>query len=154
MRLTNKKKFVAVIIIFSCILLLGGWNKKKVELITDGKLIDLEKAIEMARIGVDETGQEEATEQQNESDNTGEEQKKTTNNRTKTTISIVVRGTQISFNGTTCKVEEISKMTRQSCTSDDKVRLLDDYAEAHVYHEVDDILKNLSESIGFEYDVQ
>lgn len=153
MRLTNKKKLIMAIIMLSCILLLGGWGKQKVELLTDGKLIDLEKAIDMAQPGVDEKSQEEeATEQQEEPANTEEDQE--TTDSQKKTITIVIRGSQISFNGTTCKVEEISKMTKQSCTSSDRVKLMDDFAEAHVYHKVDEILNELSQSIGFEYDAQ
>lgn len=153
MRLTNKKKLIVAIIILSCTLLIGGWGKQKVELLTDGKLIDLEKAIEMAQPGVDEKSQkEEVAEQQEEPVNTEEDQKTTDLN--KKTITVVVRGSQISFNGTTCKVEEISKMTKQSCTASDRVKLMDDFAEAHVYHKVDEILNGLSQSIGFEYDAQ
>ena len=154
MKLTNKKKIVTLFMLFSTVLVLGGWGKKKIELMTNDKLIDLEKAIVMAPLG--------STEKKPKSDDTKNKEAKTKKAQstqaarsvTIKTVKIQIRGTKITIDGAECAEDDLEKQIRSKCTSSDKVKLLDNYAEAHVYHEVDNILSELSESIGFEYDAE
>lgn len=156
MRSTNKRKTIVLLVLISALLVLGGWGKKKIELTASGRLIDLEKAIEWATPGTaDKKANDEKQDQKTkETDKTQSDKTTQNNSETAKTFKVRIHGTRVSLNGTECKVEELNGLVKQKCTANDKVKLLDDYAEAHVYHEVDDILNNLSESIGFEYDAE
>ena len=48
-----KEKFKLFILMFFFLLFLCGWGKKKVELLNDKKLIDLNVAIEICKPGAD-----------------------------------------------------------------------------------------------------
>ena len=156
MRLTNKRKTIVLLVLISALLVLGGWGKKKIELMTSGRLIDLEKAIEWTTPGTADkkTNTKEQEQKTEEADTTKLDETAQNYSETAQNFKVRIHGTRVSFNGTECSVEELNGLVKQKCTANDKVKLLDDYAEAHVYHEVDDILKNLSESIGFEYDAE
>lgn len=155
MRLKNNKKLITVVILFSSLLILGGWGKKKIDLMTDGKLINLDKAIVMAQLGTEET-------EQNTDSNQEKMKEKNEQDQATVDVSVVssktykirIHGTRIALNGSECKKEELASLIREKCQPGDSVRLLDDYAEAHVYHEVEDILTELSKSIGFKYDAE
>ena len=155
MRLKNEKKLITVVILVSVLLILDGWGKKKIDLMTDGKLINLDKAIVMAQLGTEEKNQ-------NTDSNKKDVEEESEQDQATVDVSVVssrtykirIHGTRIALNGTECKKEELASLIREKCQPGDSVRLLDDYAEAHVYHEVEDILTELSKSIGFKYDAE
>ena len=114
----------------------------------DGKLIDLEKAIENASIGAEQTDQEENSAQDDE------EKNEITVPDASRTFIVTIHGKQILINGNECSKDKLPKLVTESCTSGDRLSLIDDYAEAHIYHEVDGILEGLSNRIGYVYEAE
>lgn len=152
MRLMNKKKQIAVFIILALLMVIGGWGKKKIELMTDGKLIDLEKAIPMSHIGDESANADNQTSGAEDA-----EQHKSTfevSAVSTKTYKIRIHGTSIFFEGNECSIDELSKQLNAVCVTGDKIKLLDDYAETHIYHEVEDILKEKSDAIGIYYEAE
>ncbi|WP_029322015.1 hypothetical protein [Butyrivibrio sp. AE3004] len=165
MKQTNKRRLGLTILSVLCAFLICGFGKKSVELTKDN-LIDLDKAIEISVLGVEETGKtkEKDTVKEKTTDSSKEksgEAKKanevaTANNGGKknVTIKVRIRDREIFVNGedTAISVDELSKKIKQIYTGGEKVRLIDDYAEAHIYREADEILRGLSSEMGFKYD--
>ena len=142
----NKKTIIPVILILAaCILLLAGFARKKsVDLLKDN-LIDLDKAIELAEWGSEDNGQK---------DGEIKDGKPVADTDTKivSTIKVRVYGKEVFIDGEKCELSDVKKTLRAKFRVGNKVRLIDDYAEAHVYRDVDKAITDLSKTLGFEYD--
>ena len=131
----QKKKIIFAALVFAAALLIG-WKVKPVELIDNKLLIDLDTAIVEP-----DWGQE---------GNPGESAQKP-NPEEGDSIFISVRGEEISLNGE--KVKDASVL--QSYLSvrlkeNNAVVLEDNYAEAHVYKEVYNLLVTMQTTARFE----
>lgn len=165
MRQMNKKRIGITIFSLLCASFIGGFGKKSVEL-TQNNLIDIDKAIEISVLGVEETAKTEKKDTQKEksSDSSKDKSDKSkqsnpvnpTDNGEKqvVTIKVRIRNREVFVHGEDVAIstDELSTKIKQIYTGDEKVRLIDDYAEAHIYREVDEILRRLSSEMGFKYE--
>lgn len=139
-------------------LLLVGWEKKKsVDLLADG-LINLNRAIEIAKWGVNsvsnnKTENNKSTEEKKKkvvSDNSidvGEKKEKE-----KETVTVTISGKKIYCVGKECSEDDLKGHLVEKHDVIGKIELKDDYAEAHVYHRVDDFLTEFCKEQEYEYD--
>lgn len=141
-----KQKRKVIIAAFICAAaLLIGWKIKPVELIDDKLLIDLDTAIVEAGWGQEgnPTDEPDDTKTENgdkDSDNTGITVKP--NPDEKSTVTVSVRGEDITMDGVAVK-DAAALRTRLSLLmeSGSTVVLEDNYAEAHVYKDVFQVLE-------------
>lgn len=147
------KKKLKWIVLFSLLLVfLGGWGKKSVELLNDKKLIDLNEALQICMPGADSPDDDINTENEREPENTEIPDNPTDAKDDKKIIVISVRERIVTYGSTekleVVKLEErLRKDYRQGMT----VRLVDDFAEAHVYKKVIAVLEQLEEETGLKY---
>ena len=150
MRWTKLRKIVIISFFMMSGILLVGFGKKKVDLLVKN-LIDLDKAIEVAE-WPDDPIEDDPT----EDDSTEDEDEPVSTDSTRLnyqlTINVRIRGKKIYIDGNECAIDELEKRVKDKVSGSTKVRLSDDYAEAHIYREVNDILSRLSDTLGFEYD--
>lgn len=134
-----KKRLLFVIMLLSSVLILSAWGE--VELLDDGKLIDLDKAIQFSMPGADIP--------HSQSDVPDVPDDDTPQNRV---IVISIRGTTITYNGSVFKGNvTFEQLLRRDNGENVRFELVDDFAEAHVYKGILKILKKLHEEIGLEY---
>ena len=134
-----KKRLLFVIMLLSSVLILSAWGE--VELLDDGKLIDLDKAIEFSMPGADIPHPDVPDPQPDVPD--------PHQNRV---IVISIRGTTITYNGSVFKGNvTFEQLLRRDNGENVRFELVDDFAEAHVYKGILKILKKLHEEIGLEY---
>ena len=151
MKWIKYKKAAAIffLIMFSFSLAGFSWGKKSVDLLKKN-LIDLDKAIEAARWGTDEKNAD------SEKDKTDKDSSKTgsaSNNKSYvSTIKVRIYGKKIFIDGEECNKEDIEKKIKEKYSGNQKLIIIDDYAEAHVYRAVDELLVRLSDAMGFEYE--
>ncbi len=124
-----------------------GWGKKSVDLLKKD-LLDLDKAIDAANWGIEDNPQA-ADESNTETEDNSSVSK---NNSFGETIKVRINGERIFVDGEETGKGELEKKIKTNYSGREKVRLFDDYAEAHIYKEVNGILTGLSNSMGFEYD--
>lgn len=141
-----KKRLLFVIMLLSSVLILSAWGE--VELLDDGKLIDLDKAIEFSMPGADIPHSQ--SDVPDVPDDPGEpDRPDTPQNRV---IVISIRGTTITYNGSVFKGNvTFEQLLRRDNGENVRFELVDDFAEAHVYKGILKILKKLHEEIGLEY---
>ena len=128
-------------VVFVC-----AWGTKPIELLDDKKLIDLDKAIEFAKPGADSLFPIEST-------------AVTTSVHTTTTkpvpkekkIYINVSSENITYDGKECKFNELEEKLRKNNDKNTTFILNDDFAEAHVYKKVLNLLKDLNNEIVLNY---
>lgn len=156
-----KKKGGMLLLFLLSVFMLAGWGKKEVRLLNSNKLIDLNKAIELAKPGgsagdAEEPSDKEASDAADESedvnDKTGEETA-----ASKRDIVIRVRGEDIYYACGTDDPEVISaaqleNRIRLDHSAGSRLTLYDDFAEAHVYKDVRKVLADLKSSIGLNYE--
>lgn len=122
------KKFLISVLLFMTLCLLAGFGSKPIELLDKGRLIDLDKAIQNA----------ENLDDQNKIEEVDTMEKK------KETYKIIVRGETILFEDRECKnTEELKKLITLLSSEKSGISLLDDYAEAHIYREVLEVIKEV-----------
>lgn len=150
------KRFLTIVLCLSLVLLLCAWGTKKVELLDNYKLIDLEKAIEFAKPGADSVTDTEGEnsgnpDSENENGNTPEVPVKDR------IIVISIRDEIITYNGSVYKEEilENTEAFENMLIRDNKdkteFKLVDDFAEAHVYKCVLEILKKLHAEANLKF---
>ena len=145
----KKAAAIFILIIFSFSLAGFSWGKKSVDLLKKN-LIDLDKAIEAASWGTDEKKAD--TEKENKDKDSSETGSASNNKSYVTTIKVRIYGKKIFIDGEECTKEEVEKKIKAKYTGNQKLTIIDDYAEAHVYRDVDELLVRLSDSMGFEYE--
>lgn len=124
-----------------------GWGKQPVELLNDNPpLIDLNAAIKEADFGQNgNTGSETGDPSKDHQGEDGNTQQGEAHH----TFEIFVRDEDITFEKLIIrKVDTLKRKLEQECQVGDTVKLIDDYAEAHRYREVWDMLKPLAEERG------
>ena len=165
-----KRKRKLLLLVAVSLLVLAGWGQKKVELLNDKKLIDLSAAIGKCLIGAEELTKDEG-------DNTKDPENPTvtpaanpsptvtpkvtpkitvTSAPTRVplprTIEIRIRDQKVIYNyvewpALAILTEQLQKDHDERTT----FRLIDDYAEAHVFRQMLGILEELENEIGLNF---
>lgn len=146
MRNRSRRHFTILIVAFG-MLLLVGFGKKSVELLNNSLLVDLDSAIVLSPIGTE--GNEDASnlESAPETEDTGA----IAPIKAKTLV-ITIRDTQIKYGKTVVSdASRLKELLVEDIQKGDSVRLVDDYAEAHVYRDVLGLLEEMSGNEGFTY---
>ena len=167
-----KRKRVLFLLAIDVLLVLAGWGQKKVELLSDKKLIDLSAAIGNCKLGADDMVQDIGKETPNPSATpvpmTSVTPKPTAKPTPKVTVTpaptrvplprtmdIRVRDQKVSYNyvewpDLAILKEQIQKDFDERTT----FRLVDDYAEAHTFRRMLGILSDLEAEIGLKYTIE
>lgn len=149
-----KKKTGLLILLIVVFLIMVGFGKKEVSLLHTSEIIDLKKAIELARPGGDEGEQNDTTAKDNtesgDSDSIEEPEQQMPSD-----IKIIVSGKTINVDGRTVRdADEIEGIVRQTFKTDITYELIDNYAESHIYKEVMAVLERLKTEIGIHYTME
>lgn len=153
----NKKIKLLLVVCFSMFLLVG-WGDKKIELLDNNRLINLDKAIEYAKPGgswekndytSDSTEIDKKTEQNvvQEQDASQEDIDVGDSN----IKYIKVSGESISYCGTNISLDKLYDFILRDKGDEICFVLTDDWAEAHVYRDVKAVLVEAKESVGISY---
>lgn len=158
-----KKKTCVLLFVAITMFVLVGWGKKEVRLLDSSKLIDLNAAIGLAKPG-GTAGDTEESSKSSESDIVEKDEKSDGENHAAhdnidviaKDIVIRIRGEQISytcgsFNRSNISDLQLETRIRQDYMPGAHVTLMDDFAEAHVYKSVCDILDELNRDMGLTY---
>lgn len=139
--------------------ILVGWKIKPVELLDNKPLIDLNSAIQEPSWGkegstdnnLDETPQEENISEISDSEAANTVQPVA---EEKEYLVVTIHGEEILLNGGIVKdIQVLRDRLLQQYSENMIVSLEDDYAEAHLYKEVRDMLKQLEQEVdSFKYD--
>lgn len=131
-----KRKVRLLAFLFLSLLFLVGWGKKEVELLDDKPLIDLNKALGICLPGSDASSDETTSD-------SGKESK---------TIIIHIRDRKVTYDSVLWEdLNKLDHRIRQDYADHASFRLIDDYAESHVYKKVKNILSELESEIGLVY---
>jgi len=152
------KKGLLVAMLLTSTVLLAGWGKKSVELLNKAKLIDLGLAIVPAAYGQEgNTANEEGEKNGEDSSQVSDEDKNQTQQPDKlgqkdANHTIAVRDERILYNGKVCKdVAALKSVLVRNYKAKDYVYVIDDFAEAHVYRQILDMLEGLASSMQLMY---
>lgn len=147
-----KKKYRIPMLMIVSLLFLVGWGKKQVELLNDKKLIDLNAAMGICMPGADtpdhnandqESEERRSQETQTGTDSAGDEEK---------IIVIRVRGEKVTYDSVQLTgLDSLKNRIRRDCGDKVSFRLMDDFAEAHVYKEILKMLSELKSETGLTY---
>ena len=153
-----RKKTQILIFIMMSFLILSGWGKKEVKLLDSSKLIDLSVAIDLAKPGGMTGDSNEGGEADLESDGNAESVTNFSNhdNIRPKEIIIHVIGENITYtrgNNSLVNVTiiQLQSKLRSDYSPDVQVILRDDYAEAHVYRRVRDVLTEMKNEMGLSF---
>lgn len=161
-----KRKFKFLAVLFFSLLFLFGFGKKSVELLSDKKLIDLNAAIQICMPGADASDKENGDKTQNTVRPTVTPKptaKPTTTPRPTATpkpttkpkprsVIINVRGCNVTCGSQEWKdMDALKERIAGEANSNVTFRLVDDFAEAHVYRKVIAILEELDKELGINY---
>lgn len=167
-----KRKYKWLLLVFLSLLVLVGWGKKNVELLSSKKLIDLDAAIQICMPGADSSEQEngDKTEKPMTSTVTPKPTAKPTSTPKPTAtprptatpkpteapkpraIVISVRDRQVTYAST--GLEDLDILKERILQDNDALvtfRLVDDFAEAHVYRKIIGVLEELEAEAGIRY---
>lgn len=150
-----KKKFWLPMIMIFFLMFLVGWGKKKIELLNDKKLIDLNAAIGICMPGADapdhnpnpnDKEQEGKVSQELQTDSAGNEQR---------TIVIRIRGQKVIYDSAQLtSLDSLKDRIRQDYHDKVLFRVKEDFAEAHVYKDILKILSELESETGLTYTIE
>ena len=146
-----KKKVRLVAILVFALLFLVGWGKQSVKLLDDKKLIDLDAAIQACLHGASMSEGEENVDNPNAPENTQAPTDPKEEIDQERTIVISVRDQGITYDEEEIELSKLEYQIRQEYHDKVTVRLVEDFAEAHVYRKIRAILSKLEEEIGLEY---
>ncbi len=153
-----KKRFRVVLYIVLTMFILVGWGIKEVRLLDSSKLIDLNKAIALAKPGGSFGDSKEDSRTASENENEDGKQAEAHNNIDGVAKDIVirVRDKQIYYSSGNGKEVSVSDTQLESRIRMDfvdgiEVTLVDDYAESHVYKSVREVLNNLKNDMNLTY---
>ncbi len=164
----NKKTTIIIVTLFIAFASFAVGFGKGPAVLNIQNLIDLDKAVETALLGVDTIGEEDGQiESQDVEEKTDEEQDQieeteqgqsnetleTSKEKTVTKLVVVIHGKEIQMNKRPfSSAEELLLYIKQEYKSPISIYLMEDYAEAHVFHEVDKTLRNFCDEAGYDYD--
>lgn len=156
-----KRKIRLTLLVLLSLLVLAGFGKKSVELLSDKKLIDLNAAIALCLPGADSlepenNGKQEEVQNPEEPTATPKPTVAPTMIPESTgkarTIVISVRERVISFGlDKSITLVTLEERIRKNHKNGVDFQLVDDYAEAHVYREIIEMLEKLEAEIGVSY---
>ncbi len=143
-----KKKIRLVAVLALALLFLVGWGKQSVKLLNDSKLIDLEAALQVCLNGSSMSEGDENTENPDAPVST----QAPTDPDEERTIIISVRDRVIIYDaGEEVPLNKLEARIRQDYGKKVTFLLVEDYAEAHVYRQIQAILSKLNHEMGLEY---
>lgn len=145
----QKKKGCLLLALCLMTVFVVAWKLKPVELIDDKLLIDLDQTIQEA-----DFGQEDSSDDSEVPDDRGDDGTPdiapTAEPETMEEITIVIRGEKTKINNVTMhNLSTVEKLLDTKCSRETRVYLTDDYAEAHVYRNVYELLKKKQLEIPF-----
>lgn len=146
-----KEKFKLFILMFFFLLFLCGWGKKKVELLNDKKLIDLNIAIEICKPGADGLDNQINTDNDNETEDTKLQNDKDNIEDHQKIVIISIENQIITYNSVEYTVDSLKNKIQQDYSDKVLFKVEDNFAEAHVYKDVIEILSELESEIGLVY---
>jgi len=154
-----KRKIRLLFLVFFSLLVLAGFGKKRVELLSDKKLIDLNAAITLCLPGADSVEPEDDRKQEEPSvapEPTVVPTKRPEQSESGTgemyTVVISVRERVITYDsGGQIKLVKLEDKIRKDYKNGANFKLVDDFAEAHVYRGIIEILEKLEAEIGISY---
>lgn len=133
--------------------LIVGCGSKSVKLLNkEEMLINLDAAINNAELGKE--GSKTALQGEAEQETLNESEAKIQNSekQNKETYRVIVQWETIKFEDKECKdIEELKEFIIQHCTKESEVSLQDDGAEAHVYRDVLEMIRDMQGEIGFSF---
>lgn len=155
-----KKKYTILFVIFS-LMLLAGWGKKNVELLNDKKLIDLDAAIGICIPGANAAQASDNVVNQSDAENEEHNEENMTAeialddkeriDEEKQVRVIKIRAREIVYETVETDIDELKNKIKQDNGKNVTFKLVDDFAEAHVYKEVKSMLSELEQEIGLKY---
>lgn len=139
------------IILTVCVLgtFLVGWGNKKIELLDNNKLINLDKAIEYAKPGG--AWSKNTEDQLEENISVNNEYKEDIIAGDTNVKYIYVKDEQVIYDGTNISEEKLSEVIECDYREQITFVLVDDWAEASLYRRIRQKLDNLHESIGLSF---
>lgn len=153
-----KKKIQFIMLVVFSMFFLVGWGEKKVKLLDDTKLIDLDKAIEYVRPGgeweqaqnsEEDTTDETETTEEDDDDNTSETEDIEPE---EISIEISVNGENILYGGNPINdLSVIEKLIRRDNKEYVTFILVDDWAESETYKEAIEFMKRMKSELGIRY---
>ncbi len=161
-----KRKCRLLMFLLLSLLVLAGWGKKTVELLNSKKLIDLNAAIEISLSGADSLEQEDtgtpqisATPVQTPvptaepvTEPTNTPMPSATEKPKPRAVVINVRGCEVTCDSTQWEdMDALKERIAREADSNVIFRLVDDFAEAHVYRQIIAILEELEAEQGLSY---
>ncbi len=166
-----KKRRKLILLALVSLLVLAGWGQKKVELLSDKKLIDLSAAIGNCTLGADDMTPDDGTSTQNPEGQEGAAPTATptpgitprptakpttslqpTVKPADRTIIISVRDEEILYDlRSVDDMEMLEKRITIEHTDHVTFKLVDNYAEAHVFRSVMKLLEKLEAELGVRY---
>jgi len=162
-----KRKVRCCVFLFFSTLLLAGWGKKSVELLNNKKLIDLNAAIGICLPGADASDNEVNTIPEKEphgeapgsNDETTSDTEENLGNKVENkpeevakTIIISVRDQQVTYDSAEWSdLTKLEAKIRRDYNDKTSFRLVDDFAEAHVYKQIISVLEKLEAELGLTY---
>lgn len=145
----QKRKIGFLLVLSLVAVLLAAWKLKPVELIDDKLLIDLDLTIQDADFG-QEDGADDSDVPDNKDDDGTPDIAPTAEPEHLEEITIVIRGEKTKINNVTMhNISTVEKLLDMKCNKDTRVYLTDDYAEAHVYRSVLQLLEQKQREIPF-----
>lgn len=157
-----KKYTILLFVIFSAMFLTGlGFTKKRVELLNDKKLIDLDAAIGICIPGADAAQASDNVVNQSDAENEEHNEENMTAeialddkeriDEEKQVRVIKIRAREIVYETVETDIDELKNKIKQDNGKNVTFKLVDDFAEAHVYKEVKSMLSELEQEIGLKY---
>lgn len=164
-----KRKIKLLLILAFSLVFLAGWGKKTVELLNDKKLIDLNAALGNCMLGADDLTPEEGSTAQTPQSTvtpaptvqptvtptpvaTPKPTPPTTPKPKPRSVVISVRGREVTCGSTQWDdMDALKERIIREANSNVTFRLVDDYAEAHVYRQILAILEELEAEMGISY---
>ena len=150
-----KKRINLLVLFIVSSFVLVGFGANTVTLLRKSKVIDLQKAIEFAKPGGDEGEKADTTAKDNPDKKEVPEPVNTEIQAGPTSVKIIVSGKTIKIDGAIVNNPDlVESKIREIFKVENTYELLDDYAEAHVYKDVINVLAKLNQDIGLEYSVE
>lgn len=149
----NKKKIIILSSLLTVLLMLVGWGfDDSVTLFHKNKVIDLQKAIELARPGGDENANDDTTVEEEPVVIENEVVTESEAESLESTVNIIVSEKIIKIDGKEISNHDqvkdfISKLNGTGVTFE----LIDEYAEARTFKEMISTLEELKKDIGLVY---
>lgn len=146
----DKKRIILLLVLCMMAAVLVAWKLKPVELIDEKILIDLDATVQDADYGQEDSGADDSDVPDFKEDDGTPDIAPTVSPETMEEITIVIRGEKTKINDVTMhNLSTVEKFLDMKCSEDTRVYLMDDYAEAHVYKSVQELLQKKQSEIPF-----